>query len=87
MLGLVGYVLLPTAPPRMFPDIGFVDTLSAFGGLNHGSGLVQLAANPYAAMPSLHAADAFILGVTLAYICRSGWRSSPGLWPAGSRSP
>jgi membrane-associated phospholipid phosphatase len=83
VLGLVGYVLLPTAPPRMFPDVGFVDTLGAFGGLNHGSGLVQLAANPYAAMPSLHAADAFIVGVTLAYVCRS-WLAKALwlLWPA-----
>src|SRR6266508_2150729 len=24
-IGLLGYVLLPTAPPRMFPDFGFVD--------------------------------------------------------------
>jgi len=83
VLGLVGYVLLPTAPPRMFPDIGFVDTLSAFGGLNHGSGLVQLASNPYAAMPSLHAADAFIIGVTLAYVCRSKLAKLLWvLWPA-----
>ena len=27
VIGLVGYVLLPTAPPRMFPDFGFDDTL------------------------------------------------------------
>src|SRR5438094_9555994 len=53
VLGLVGYVLVPTAPPRMFGSFGFADTLSAFGGLNHGSGIVQLAGNPYAAMPSL----------------------------------
>ena len=70
-LGLVGYVLLPTAPPRMFPELGFVDTLAQFGGLNHGSGLVELAANPYAAMPSLHAADALIVGVVLATVVRN----------------
>ena len=70
VLGLVGYVLLPTAPPRMFPELGFVDTLARFGGLNHGSGLVELASNPYAAMPSLHAADALIVGVVLAAIAR-----------------
>jgi membrane-associated phospholipid phosphatase len=83
VLGLVGYVLLPTAPPRMFPTLGFVDTLAAFGGMNHGSGLVELASNPYAAMPSLHAADALIVGVTLAYLCRS-WaaRALWALWPA-----
>ena len=56
VIGLIGYVLVPTAPPRMFPRLGFVDTLGDIGGLNHGSGLIQLAANPYAAMPSLHAA-------------------------------
>ena len=61
-LRAVGYVLLPTAPPRMFPDFGFDDTLASFGQLNHGSGLVEFAANPYAAMPSLHAADALIVG-------------------------
>ena len=68
--GLAGYVLVPTAPPRMFPSFGFADTLSSIGGLNHGSGLVELAANPYAAMPSLHAADALIVGLTMAFVCR-----------------
>jgi len=51
VLGLLGYVFLPTAPPRFFTSIGFTDTLGQFGGLNHGSGLVELASNPYAAMP------------------------------------
>jgi len=82
-IGLVGYVLLPTAPPRMFPTFGFADTLAEFGGLNHGSGLVQFAANPYAAMPSLHAADALIVGVSLALIVRSRWAKALWLlWPA-----
>ena len=27
LIGLVGYVLMPTAPPRMFPEAGFQDTL------------------------------------------------------------
>jgi membrane-associated phospholipid phosphatase len=82
VLGLIGYVLLPTAPPRMFPDLGFVDTLSDFSGLNHGSGLVQVAANPYAAMPSLHAADALIVGIVLASVCRRRWMKALWLlWP------
>jgi membrane-associated phospholipid phosphatase len=68
VLGLIGYVLLPTAPPRFFTSVGFTDTLGQFGGLNHGSGLVELASNPYAAMPSLHAADALIVGVVLASV-------------------
>ena len=82
VLGLAGYVLIPTAPPRMFPELGFVDTLSTFGGLNHGSGLVELASNPYAAMPSLHSADALIVGVVMATIVRRSWAKVLWLaWP------
>jgi PAP2 superfamily len=80
LIGLVGYALLPTAPPRMFPDVGFVDTLAVFGGLDHGSGVVEFAANPYAAMPSLHAADALIVGVTMAFVVRG--RIGKLLWLA-----
>jgi membrane-associated phospholipid phosphatase len=83
VLGLIGYVLLPTAPPRFFTSIGFSDTLGQIGGLNHGSGLIQLASNPYAAMPSLHAADALIVGVILASVVRRPiWKAVWLLWPA-----
>src|SRR5438128_9013340 len=75
VLGLIGYVLVPTAPPRMFASFGFVN--------DHRDGLVALAANPYAAMPSLHAADALIVGVTLAMVVRRPLaRLFWALWPA-----
>jgi membrane-associated phospholipid phosphatase len=81
-VGLVGYVLLPTAPPRLFPELGFVDTLAQSEALNHGTGIVELFANPYAAMPSLHAADALIVGVALAVAFRALWlRALLLLWP------
>jgi membrane-associated phospholipid phosphatase len=70
LIGLVGYVALPTAPPRMFPDFGFQDTLAVFSSVNHSSGVIHFAANPYAAMPSLHAADSLIVGVAMALIVR-----------------
>jgi membrane-associated phospholipid phosphatase len=84
LLGLIGYVVLPTAPPRMFPGYGFVDTLSQVSpNFSHESGLIQLAANPYAAMPSLHAADALIVGVIMASVCRRLWAKALWtLWPA-----
>jgi membrane-associated phospholipid phosphatase len=80
VIGLAGYVLLPTAPPRMFPDLGFADTLARFASLNHGSGLIELASNPYAAMPSLHSADALIVGITMALLVRR--RLAKILWLA-----
>ena len=81
-LALIGFAVDPTAPPRMFPGLGFHDTLARAGGLNHGAGLVQLAGNPYAAMPSLHSADALIVGLVLATACRSRWAKALWLlWP------
>jgi membrane-associated phospholipid phosphatase len=77
VIGLIGYVVVPTAPPWMFPGEGFVD------GVNHSSGVVHALANPYAAMPSLHAADALIVGVMLSGACRSRWAKGLwALWPA-----
>ena len=58
---LLGYILLPTAPPRMLGGLGFIDTLRQTS-VNHNSDLVQWFANPYAAMPSLHTAYAVIIG-------------------------
>jgi PAP2 superfamily len=83
VVGLAGYALLPTAPPRFFPGHGFVDTLAAHSGVNHGSGLVELASNPYAAMPSLHAADALIVGVVMAMLVRRRiFKAIWLIWPA-----
>ena len=83
LVGLVGYVLMPTAPPRMFPEWGFVDTLAQHSTVNHESGLIALASNPYAAMPSLHAMDALIVGIVMAAACRAWWAKALWLvWPA-----
>ena len=82
-IGLIGYFALPTAPPRMFPHLGFVDTLALFSSVNHDSAAIQFTANPYAAMPSLHAADALIVGVAMALIVRRRWVKALWLvWPA-----
>jgi membrane-associated phospholipid phosphatase len=78
LLALVGFVAMPTAPPRFFPWVGFTDTLAASAALNHGSGLIQLASNQYAAMPSIHSADALILGFVMASLVRT--RIASVLW-------
>jgi membrane-associated phospholipid phosphatase len=76
VVGLVGYVLWPTAPPWYFTTY-FVD------GVNHSNGLFAMFANPFAAMPSLHAADALIVGVVLVAACRRWWAKAIwALWPA-----
>jgi len=77
MLGLIGYIAMPTAPPWMFPSEGFID------GVNHTGDFFGALANPYAAMPSLHAADALIVGIALFGACRRWWSKAIwALWPA-----
>jgi len=81
-IGLIIYVAIPTAPPRLLPTWGFDDTVAA-SSLGAPHGLVALLANPYAAMPSLHAADAVIIGVALALLVRPLWLKAVFvLWPA-----
>jgi hypothetical protein len=74
-IGLIGYLALPTAPPRMFA--GFDDVLNQ-EAVNLHSSLIQVFANPYAAMPSLHTAYAFVIGATAALVCQN--RAGRVLW-------
>jgi membrane-associated phospholipid phosphatase len=76
VVGLLGFWLMPTAPPWMFPDKGFVD------GVNHSSALLQTFGNSYAAMPSLHAADALIVAWFMVSTSRTIWAKALwALWP------
>src|SRR5213596_3199658 len=47
LLAVIGYVLMPTAPPRMVPGTGYGDLVEAG---QHG--LERVAMSPYAAIPS-----------------------------------
>jgi hypothetical protein len=69
-LALVGYTVFPTAPPRMLPELGFVDTINDFSQVNHDSGLVKLFVNPYAAVPSMHIAFALMIAIPAARVSR-----------------
>jgi hypothetical protein len=63
-LAVVGYLVFPTAPPRL----SNVDILDAVSN-NHvdlNTGLVSSLYNPYAAVPSMHVGYALIVGASLA---------------------
>ena len=54
---LIGFVTFPLMPPRLMPELGFVDTLASarYQAIwSFQSGAMKAAANAYAAMPSLH---------------------------------
>jgi hypothetical protein len=62
---VAGYVLTPTAPPRMVASLGYGSATNA--GM---SGLDRLAMSPYAAMPSGHAAFAIIAAAIVVCLSR-----------------
>ncbi len=63
VIGLLGYWLYPTAPPRLTPGLGFVDILDPAHAHLHSS-LFGSLTNLYAAVPSLHVAYALMIGIT-----------------------
>ena len=69
MLALAGYGLFPTAPPRLFPEWGFFDAVSAFTGVTHTDSVSALF-NPYAAVPSMHVCFALMIGIPLSQLCK-----------------
>jgi membrane-associated phospholipid phosphatase len=81
-LALVGYVVLPTAPPRFFPELGFVDTLYYYVDVKHDSGLVTLFFNPYAAVPSMHVAFSLLIaGPVMLLVRRNALKALWALYP------
>jgi membrane-associated phospholipid phosphatase len=72
-IALVGYVLLPTAPPRFMPEWGFTDSVAAFTGVDAEKGSAGVLFNPYAAIPSMHVAFALMLGGTMMRIVKRRW--------------
>lgn len=63
-LALLIHIAFPLAPPRMFPEWGFVDTMAVFGPNAYGGASASVA-NQYAAMPSLHIGWAVLIAVVL----------------------
>jgi len=68
------YIVLPTAPPRLIPDLALVDTVA---GPNHSDYFIQpeIFANHFAAIPSMHVGWALAAGMA-AFLAMSGsrWR-------------
>lgn len=74
-LSIVGAVIqfLPVAPPRLFPDLGFIDTAARYGPrVYDSSGFSQ--PGQLAAMPSMHVGWAVLIAVATFTAGRSKWR-------------
>src|SRR4051812_39506141 len=76
-LALVGYLVYPTAPPRMLPELGFSDSVADFTGVSSDASVNALY-NPYAAVPSMHVAFALMLSLPMVRMARRRWAKA--LW-------
>ncbi len=72
-VALALHVAFPLAPPRWFPEKGFVDTLQTYGPKIYDSDTITATANQIAAMPSLHVAWALV-GAWAIIRAGSTWR-------------
>jgi hypothetical protein len=72
-IALVGYTVFPTAPPRFLPEWGFIDPVAQFTGVPQDSVTVDALFNPYAAVPSMHAGFALMIGWPLARLVKPVW--------------
>jgi membrane-associated phospholipid phosphatase len=73
-LGLLGFTLMPLAPPRLMPpSYGFVDTAVTYGGLGPMDRGEREDTNPFAAMPSLHVAWSTWCAFALFPVLRRRW--------------
>jgi hypothetical protein len=80
VLALVGYIAMPTAPPRLVPGLGIHDAVAALTNVDpsdQNSNVGKLY-NPYAAVPSMHVGFALMIGVPLARLSKR--RASRVLW-------
>jgi hypothetical protein len=82
-IALVGYVVFPTAPPRLFPEWGFQDSVSNFVGFNTDTASTTSSlVNPFAAVPSVHVCFALIIGISMSRLVRPKWlRFAWSLYP------
>jgi hypothetical protein len=65
--------LIPVAPPRMFPDLGFIDAGAVFGPTVYGR-LGTGAADQLSAMPSVHIGWAVLIAAIAISVSKSKWR-------------
>lgn len=86
VVSLVCFWLAPTAPPRLLPGGGFIDTVAKFHTIGgYETGATKHAADQFASMPSMHIALALWSAVTMYRLARHrGMRIGWLFYPIGT---
>lgn len=88
--GFLTYLIFPAAPPWMASDLGYIEPLQrissnvwfALGIQDFPSLYNEIAPNPVAAVPSLHAGFAFLFAFYISKLFKSNWKHLAWLYPA-----
>lgn len=68
------YWTYPLAPPRLMPELGYVDAVATHSTVGLGyTHFAQALANPYGAMPSMHTGWALWSALVLAFFVWTKW--------------
>ena len=84
------YLLLPPAPPWMSSEMGLIEPITrvsshvwaAFGIHDFPSVYNKISPNPVAAVPSLHAAYAFLFAWYVVKLIKSPWKYAAWIYPS-----
>ncbi|WP_308013578.1 bifunctional glycosyltransferase 87/phosphatase PAP2 family protein [Streptomyces beigongshangae] len=80
LFALVGFWLYPLAPPRLMPELGFIDTVHGVQDFSQPDyGTLTALTNQYAAMPSLHFGWSLWCGLVIAILAPKWWMKALGL--------
>lgn len=87
--GFLTYILFPAAPPWMASDLGYIEPVQrissevwfALGIQDFPSLYNEIAPNPVAAVPSLHAAFAFLFAFFVGRLFKTNWKYLAWLYP------
>lgn len=88
--GFLTYLLFPAAPPWMSSEMGLIEPITrvsshvwaAFGIHDFPSVYNKISPNPVAAVPSLHAAYAFLFAWYVIKLVKSRWKYAAWVYPA-----
>jgi hypothetical protein len=83
-IALAIHIAYPLAPPRLMPDLGFVDTGKIFGPSVYSDASTDSVTNQFAAMPSLHVGWAVLVAMGVIGVLRTRWRWLVLIHPAAT---
>lgn len=73
-IAVIFFITYPCAPPRMLNEHGFTDTLLQISNVNLYNGFFSGFFNQYAAVPSMHFGNAFLIAIAVILYAKNSYK-------------